>query len=689
MRQIKADLLASVGGTYDQTRTTTQGRINQKTIEGITAIGPRRNKFVDVFTDSGQTPGLVYLSPAGRIFVTAASPTNGGTYDTLPIMCYDIDYSSGDTVYVGRIDISLPNLAATVHTLRSLKVYNDSGNTGWRIALATTATVTINGGLFVANNIDKSDFLPIGFPTIPMATANNQKAVYFLQDPSNIGAGQLNIASVGSVLDRSTGRIYVHNGTAATHQYYVHDLSAANLNMELRSVTVSVASPGVVTDTGHTFNNNDPVIFTAGTLPTGLALNTVYFVRNPIAGTSYNLSTTSGGGTINTTGSPGSATITRAWGTSSSGWVHKTGNLPALTGTLLANDSEDFATPGHTTNAGFDCAFLSTTSNLYLGRLSELTSGATSWPSLVTANQLGAPGEVINTSALIASWSNSLDRAIFSLSPSRYILKRVVSNEITSRFGTTNVSILEATMVDPIDFGCLTSTNGDFENGWFCINSTTTGQRGLLLKDVRADDLYDESYIVTKVLNVELEQVRNISFLRVYNNSTTGVKLYYRTSGFGSVSGGWTSVESLKNISLPLSSQIQFKITFDVNGKQSTIPQQITELLVGLESLSEISSNWEFSQASSSGGVPTRAAFRLKVAYTTSVPQLYFRARDLSNALLITNNTVANASNFEYSTDNGLTWLPLGTIPNVVGTLLRYSFTTPPGVDIRPSLSES
>jgi len=33
--------------------------------------------------------------------------------------------------------------------------------------------------------------------------------------------------------------------------------------------------------------------------------------------------------------------------------------------------------------------------------------------------------------------------------------------------------------------------------------------------------------------------------------------------------------------------------------------------------------------------------------------------------------------------------LPLGTIPNVVGTLLRYTFTSPPGVDIRPGLKES
>ena len=68
---------------------------------------------------------------------------------------------------------------------------------------------------------------------------------------------------------------------------------------------------------------------------------------------------------------------------------------------------------------------------------------------------------------------------------------------------------------------------------------------------------------------------------------------------------------------------------------------------------------------------------------------MYFRAYDLSDSQLINHNTVTNAANFEYSTDSGLTWLPLGTIPNTVGTLVRYSFTSPPGVDIRVGIKES
>jgi hypothetical protein len=68
------------------------------------------------------------------------------------------------------------------------------------------------------------------------------------------------------------------------------------------TVTVTIASPGVFTFNSHGFLANDRVILqTTGALPTGLSVNTVYFVRNPTTNT-FELSTTSGGASINTTG---------------------------------------------------------------------------------------------------------------------------------------------------------------------------------------------------------------------------------------------------------------------------------------------------------------------------------------------------------------------------------------------------
>lgn len=66
--------------------------------------------------------------------------------------------------------------------------------------------------------------------------------------------------------------------------------------------TVSVGTPSLVTcSAAHGFVNGDKIGFTTGTLPTGLSLRTVYYVINA-ASTTFNVSLTSGGAAINTTG---------------------------------------------------------------------------------------------------------------------------------------------------------------------------------------------------------------------------------------------------------------------------------------------------------------------------------------------------------------------------------------------------
>jgi hypothetical protein len=82
-------------------------------------------------------------------------------------------------------------------------------------------------------------------------------------------------------------------------------LRNAGLNSTVAStVTISVATPGVVTWTGHTLSAGNRVkIATTGALPTGLTAGTTYYVVAPVvAGTSFALSATAGGAAINTTG---------------------------------------------------------------------------------------------------------------------------------------------------------------------------------------------------------------------------------------------------------------------------------------------------------------------------------------------------------------------------------------------------
>lgn len=687
MKYVKADLLDDVVSSYDQTKTTIQGRVFSKTVDGKTALGPPVNKFLDVQTDAAVTPvaNNMYMTSNGRIFMLGAE-AGGAT----PLILYTINYATGAYSYVGRVNIILPDVAATTTTYRSIKVV-DTGTTGWKVFIITTGSVVINGGTMLVNNLSLTDFVPIGFPSIPFATGNDQKAVYFLQDPANLGSLHVNsnIASGGAVLDSANNRLYVHNGVAATHQYYVFDISATPTWTGF-SVTGTEAT-NLINHSGHTFVNGDQVTFSALTGGAGLTITTTYFVVSSVAGVSYQLSATTGGAAINFTTDISSATIGRGFGQTGSNFLHKTGNLPALTGTLLITDSEDFAQPQHGPLNGFDCVFFGTTSGMYLGKLSELTSGATSWPSLATVNLLGSANQIVLPAPTSMTWSNFLDRAIWSTGLV-FVMKQFVSNSIDSIFGGTNNRYFEGLVGnDAVELQPATAIVAlDTENGWIAISNVTAGQRGIMLADIRSEAQFDYSYIVTKVMDTPASVLKYITTIDALYDYTGSLEVYYRTSGFGSISGGWTLCPFAEDLtSLASGEQIQFKILFTTLGLDTSIPAQLCDFFLGYESLTDNSENWELSVDNSDNGNPSRTAFRLKKAYPSVVPTLNFRAFDLSNVLLVDHDTVSETVRFRYSSNGGTSWLALGTIPNVVGTMVDYTFATPPGVDIRPSIKET
>jgi len=684
VKYAKADLLGNVVTSYDQTKTTLQGRCFSKLVDGKTALGPPLNKFVDIQTDTGITMAAnnSVLTENNRMFVLSSEA------GTTAIILYSFNFATGAYAYIGRVNIQMPDVAATTTVYRSLKVI-DTGTTGWKIFLVTTGSVLINGGPLLINNLALADFVQVGFPTIPFATGNDQKAVYFMQDPAATGAGHLNTASAGAVLDKTANRLYVHNGVSATHQYFVFNTATAP-TYTTASIT-GTESTNLINHSGHTFVNGDPITFTALTGGAGLTVGTTYFVVNAVAGVSYQVSATSGGAAINFTTDISSGTVGRAFGTSHANFLHKTGNLPALTGTLLLTDSEDFATPGHTALSGQNCAFFATSTNLYMGLLSELTSGATTWPSLTTANILGTTNQIVNPTPTYAAWSNILDRAVYSAG-SVFVMKQMVNNSIDRIFGGTSNKYLEGFNYEAVELQSNSAIQSmDLEQGWLAIGTgASTGQRGIVLADLRSDDLFGYSFIVTKVMEITPATLEFITTVDSLFDYTGSLKVSYRTSGFGSISGGWTDIPFAENLnSFATGTQIQFKIEFATLGLDTSIPAQLCEFYLGYNSLQNNSENWELSVDDSDNGNPSRTAFRLKKTYASSVPTLYYRAYDLSDVLLVNHDTNTSSARFEYSTNGGTSWSPLGTIPNTVGTLVRYTFASPPGVDIRPSIRES
>ena len=84
-----------------------------------------------------------------------------------------------------------------------------------------------------------------------------------------------------------------------------NSLSHSTINWEARTVTMTIASPGVVTSAAHGLVATDVIYFTTtGTLPTGVIANTTYYVISAgLTANAFQFSTTSGGSAVNTSGS--------------------------------------------------------------------------------------------------------------------------------------------------------------------------------------------------------------------------------------------------------------------------------------------------------------------------------------------------------------------------------------------------
>lgn len=692
MKSVELDLNDVVVSSYDQTKTTVQGRAYQKTINSTLVIGPPLTKFADIVTDTtaggSVTPsGVFAFSPIltgniSRCFVLG-SETGGVT----PLLLYNFDITTAAFTYVGRVNFQTADTAATTTTFRALKV-EDNGTTGWKIFVVTTGTVLINGGPYLLNNLDLADFVQIGFPTINFATGNNQKAVYKLEDPSFTGSAHLNTASAGAVLDRANDKLYVHNGVSATHQYYVFDYSISP-TYTTNAVT-GVAATDVISDAGHPFVNNDPVTFTSITGGAGLTVGTTYFVVGSVAGVSYQLAATSGGAAINFTTDISAGTIGRAFGNTGALFSHKTGNLPALSGVLLLTNSEMFAVPDHGTNSGFDCVAFGTTTNLYMGRLSELTVGTTSWPSLASSNVLGATNEVTTPLPTHISWDNDTDRFSYLTTGSQIYFKQLVNNVIDLKAGFSSSIYYEGLMPSLFEFGAVTIVGLESNHGWILIIGGTAGQRGIFAQDIRSNSFFDYSYLVSKVIENDNHVIQAVSTLEELFNDTSPMVFFYRTSGFGTITGGWTQFDVSEYPSISAADQIQFKVQFNFPYDAGTNASQIHELIKVYEDNLESSDYWQISKDLSSTGGTHKVVAYLAKTYTGSVPTIYARATQQGTTTSVGSaNTSANPTQFRYSTNGGVSWNNLGTIPNTVGTLIEWTITPTPTVDYLPSFKES
>lgn len=111
-------------------------------------------------------------------------------------------------------------------------------------------------------------------------------------------------------------------GTGVTGLYPVTALdtdttgTAVTIDLAYRSATatITIAAPGVVTWADHGLSVNDTIRFTTtGALPTGLAINTTYYVKTVLSTNTFTVSASAGGAAITTSGTQSGTQTALVW----------------------------------------------------------------------------------------------------------------------------------------------------------------------------------------------------------------------------------------------------------------------------------------------------------------------------------------------------------------------------------------
>jgi hypothetical protein len=169
-----------------------------------------------------------------------------------------------------------------------------------------------------------------GFPALVLGSLEPvslvQPAATFVTLTYDDDAGDVKLVSAGvhdltnAVAQGASLYVTWTGGTGVTGFYEVLDADTATDEVTIdlpyidATVTISIAAPGVVTWTGHGLSVNDTIRFTTtGALPTGLAINTTYYVKEVLTANTFTVSTSAGGAAVTTSGTQSGTQTALVW----------------------------------------------------------------------------------------------------------------------------------------------------------------------------------------------------------------------------------------------------------------------------------------------------------------------------------------------------------------------------------------
>lgn len=232
------------------------------------------------------------------------------------------DWGSGNSYTVGKVVIVGTNDHGFASSTVSIEFKLEGSNDGssWTTLLSTTFTNSMSA---LTKTYTDTDGINISaayrYHRVSIKDATNTyygkaaevKFYYYTPAVTN----NMTLVSTSQTTDStvSNARVLIEYDNTATPTLNTDLTAGASCKIDTATVTISNASPGVITHTSHGLSVDDAVAFTtSGTLPTGLTSGQTYFVKTVLDANSYTVAATRGGAEINTS-SAGSGTHTATY----------------------------------------------------------------------------------------------------------------------------------------------------------------------------------------------------------------------------------------------------------------------------------------------------------------------------------------------------------------------------------------
>jgi len=405
------------------------------------------------------------------------------------------------------------------------------------------------------------------------------------------------------------------------------------------------------------------------------------------------------------------AALTLVSGKSTSAYVLETG-VQAVTGTVSILNNGRIVTPNHGPGSGFDSLYFVTTTRIYRAKLTDITSGSTTF---VSDAMVEIPPGGVNTYALTSSissieYSSQLDRFFIMTSGTQG------ARSYCTRYQTVSDQFDHIFLIDDKQIDASTADSGSVAHpailslpfsvwieGRFLYLArigTTLVQNQLYSLPVIAHQTYafnTNQYIITPKFDIsDANKLRTlyVNNIRKLGDDTLSLqpepfRTYYRTSGIANNTGTWLLLNQSGDLSGVNGTEIQFAFTFKILGTMC-IPSRLTSICLTYEDITT-DSHYQPSLNQSSL-VSRRFAYRQASSWGGNIPILRVRLTNAeTNTVILEDTTVTQTSGvFEYSDDDGATWNTWDNTADAIGNFIRYTASSlPGGVKIKATILQA